>query len=1018
MAHLNTFSHNHHSIYRYDKSHFYDNNLNLIPAFASVGGTSRQLDIYTDIHDSSVNFSGSPLRSYYYPAIGYNTSQQFKENVSNYVDLTGLSVRHAFMNHYACSTTPYFNECGLGKDIDGYGLEANLDNWNFEQYPIVMLTPRHAIMPGHPYDYCNQSRQATDWEDFSCCVAEDGTCTNEAFYTTMYSRLIWMNKDNQITYPFTSYADFKQKLKSRDTVNGIRIRNLGHQQTNRVDCMLIEFPTDVATSSNQIKYYNNILYTKSIPIDVPVYRVRGSGVVVKQQYVLNKFNEAFLSSINDGINDSYDNKWTGDSGSPLILKYQNETVFAGTTDAYEVDDTLKTHILNFISSGNKPEYANLLVFFNPERTIPNTTSQSYNYLGPVSVDLTSSVIEPLNKFPLIDENFRSRATEGYASGNNYKFIAFNSHRALQASELNEIQEHEFSAKSLQLRFNSNWKNSGNGKIPSWNGLIPLDPKSLVVFDPTMVSDFTVNIKFFMQKGWYLERRNSDDFLNRWVYLTQDVNADFNYTNADYVNYEVYIGFADIIHQITKCSNFPQLTDNIDYDPDYKVLALYNGEFRDNSQDYITPLQNVYTCGGDREQLGINGDNYIYTNNTDQQEGNRLIGANYFNQQYLGTVLKIKRNTTNVEICLPNGTLLATNTAVNPNNNSLPNKKIFKSHPDNTFDPLQLSYLVTDSPFGTCLSGIGDWYCTYGSFDRNLPSNVADPFSTPICRNDPVLCGYDGGKIEVLPNKYIRMTTIDSLTSVNHLGVRIPSGNSRAEFRNELPLLAPTGPRKLRFGYNKFDCKVKTKIKINEIKKEQNLVVGMYRTHADGLYAMSVEYLTRGVYSAGYDRIIGFVTELVDDNPRWICMVYDRCNQNAAAWDNTYSKGNSKITDFYATDEHELEVFLSADETYAEFKIDGTIVASFYDKNTLTCATPRPHTGKADTGAQRAVYFGIASRDIHDNPQYDPVTGQTTGLDITDPDNYRPGHLDVIFKDVVAEVNSVVPYQNLSFPQYW
>ena len=85
-----------------------------------------------------------------------------------------------------------------------------------------------------------------------------------------------------------------------------------------------------------------------------------------------------------------------------------------------------------------------------------------------------------NSFPLNKTPYHSRVSTHAEAGKNYSMLAFNPGYALQAAELNEIQELFFVNQNLTQRMNANWIRINSGQTtaftaPFWDGLIPLNP---------------------------------------------------------------------------------------------------------------------------------------------------------------------------------------------------------------------------------------------------------------------------------------------------------------------------------------------------------------------------------------------------------------------------------------------------------------------------------------------------------------------------------------------------------------
>jgi len=124
---------------------------------------------------------------------------------------------------------------------------------------------------------------------------------------------------------------------------------------------------------------------------------------------------------------------------------------------------------------------------------------------------------PLGKFPY---NSRTGKNEFdlYDPAKNYILHGFKPGNALQASELNEIQENYYKNLTLYNILLKNWFFLGNGMVagetnqpirgPSWMGAVPLNPISSVSINANTNS-------IIFNKDWYLV----DDFsgLKFWIY---------------------------------------------------------------------------------------------------------------------------------------------------------------------------------------------------------------------------------------------------------------------------------------------------------------------------------------------------------------------------------------------------------------------------------------------------------------------------------------------------------------------
>ncbi len=193
------------------------------------------------------------------------------------------------------------------------------------------------------------------------------------------------------------------------------------------------------------------------------------------------------------------------------------------------------------------------------------------------------MLSPFNTPSLSTSPYYSRIGNHYptsGSVKNYVLLAFNPGYALQASELNELQELFFLNSNLSQRSNALWTTSDTGRIPFWEGLIPYDPADIVVnnvvFNTTTIT-FTVTIA----NSWFLWTDFESKF-SHWIYndqsggaLTQSFEMDLNDIN--------YIGY-NVTKTTTMCCQSGECTDADD-------------TLRDNSSGDSSGADN--TCGASR-----------------------------------------------------------------------------------------------------------------------------------------------------------------------------------------------------------------------------------------------------------------------------------------------------------------------------------------------------------------------------------------------------------------------------------
>lgn len=197
------------------------------------------------------------------------------------------------------------------------------------------------------------------------------------------------------------------------------------------------------------------------------------------------------------------------------------------------------------------------------------------------------LLEPLGTpLPLRNNPYNSRVqSQLNVSGSNvknYYMIAFNPGYALQASELNEIQELFYIHESLTCRMYGNWQDEAYSKIPFWEGLIPLNPNFITILStPTIIIDPTdgqqaVSFTVSISQGWYLWT-DSESKLSFWI------SNPFNNTITLSVKNNEYIGFEVLKQTINCCQSQPC--------PEGSDETL-----RDNSQG---STENWFTCGASR-----------------------------------------------------------------------------------------------------------------------------------------------------------------------------------------------------------------------------------------------------------------------------------------------------------------------------------------------------------------------------------------------------------------------------------
>lgn len=185
-----------------------------------------------------------------------------------------------------------------------------------------------------------------------------------------------------------------------------------------------------------------------------------------------------------------------------------------------------------------------------------------------------------SSLPLSENPYNSRVTSQIATeGKNYYMLAFTPGYALQASELNEVQELFFLNQNLTQRMNNKWV-MGGAKMPFWEGLIPLGITGVTASAPTY-SNGNATSTVHVGAGWYLWT-DSTSKLSFWVYLDQSLASTLTTTTAS----TEYIGLEVSKNTITCC-------------PAAECSDTQDSTLRDNSQGNT---ENFFTCGAAR--LGI------------------------------------------------------------------------------------------------------------------------------------------------------------------------------------------------------------------------------------------------------------------------------------------------------------------------------------------------------------------------------------------------------------------------------
>lgn len=200
-----------------------------------------------------------------------------------------------------------------------------------------------------------------------------------------------------------------------------------------------------------------------------------------------------------------------------------------------------------------------------------------------------------NNFPLSGSPFLSRVSTHHNSGKNYSMLSFNPGFALQAAELNEIQELFFMNLNLTQRMNANWIKLNTTQTtpftaPYWDGLIPLDPNYLTIADVTYTAaSNSVQFSYTLSAGWYLYT-DPKSKLSFWAYNATTFSKNNTTASPSGGSSLIYFGTSTSTNQIGCC----QTNDS---------CLNQDSTLRDGSQQSYQE----FTCGASRFKVNINTD---------------------------------------------------------------------------------------------------------------------------------------------------------------------------------------------------------------------------------------------------------------------------------------------------------------------------------------------------------------------------------------------------------------------------
>jgi hypothetical protein len=197
--------------------------------------------------------------------------------------------------------------------------------------------------------------------------------------------------------------------------------------------------------------------------------------------------------------------------------------------------------------------------------------------------------------PLGNTTYSSRIGDFISRPVNYNFIGFKPGYALQASELNELQEQFYLQQTLTNRCVGKW--SYADKHPFWDGATPLSPDQI----STTTNSLTA------QAGWYYlidtVRSTSNSGFGFWIYLENSLEITFSPTGLGSVTSPTRFGFTYELQTFT-VSDDTTLHDNANAAnvimtvPGGDRIKVTNFSLQSySSQTRFSTIMNGYTSSG-------------------------------------------------------------------------------------------------------------------------------------------------------------------------------------------------------------------------------------------------------------------------------------------------------------------------------------------------------------------------------------------------------------------------------------
>jgi len=199
-----------------------------------------------------------------------------------------------------------------------------------------------------------------------------------------------------------------------------------------------------------------------------------------------------------------------------------------------------------------------------------------------------------SNLPLSGAPYYSRINSNYSAGRvrNHYITAFNPGYALQASELNEIQEQFFLNLNLTQRMNYEWtKKEAGFTVPFWEGVIPYASNCIIISQPTPTPSSATEISFnvLIKNTWYLWT-DSVSKMSFWVHTDfNELDSEGFYVKTFNVPFGQtrYIGLVGSSQTILCCED--------------ASCDMERQQLRDNTQGD----SNTYnTCGASRKKVSI------------------------------------------------------------------------------------------------------------------------------------------------------------------------------------------------------------------------------------------------------------------------------------------------------------------------------------------------------------------------------------------------------------------------------